>query len=98
MARKYDLSEMAVYVDDLMACIPSAQWRWNQSCHLIADTLEELHVFAKSIGMKRAWFQGNNRLPHYDLNANRRRIAVRLGAIELDRHSFVEKMRALRVI
>lgn len=45
---------MAVYVDDLMACVPNPNWRWNQSCHLIADSLDELHAFAKSIGMKRA--------------------------------------------
>lgn len=89
---------MAVYVDDLIACIPNANWRWSKSCHLIADTLDELHAFALSIGMRRAWFQGSNRLPHYDLNENRRRIAIKAGAIELDRHGFVEKMRELRAI
>lgn len=89
---------MAVYVDDLMTCTPTANWRWSKSCHLIADDLDELHEFAKQIGMRRSWFQGNNRLPHYDLNENRRRVAVKQCAIELDRRGFVSKMRALKVI
>lgn len=88
---------MPVYVDDLMTCIPNANWRWSKSCHLIADTVDELHVFARRIGMKRAWFQNGSRLPHYDLNENRRRIAVREGAVELDRRGFVDKTRELRV-
>lgn len=88
---------MPVYVDDLMTCIPNPNWRWSKSCHLIADTVDELHVFARRIGMKRTWFQNDSRLPHYDLNENRRRVAVKEGAIELDRREFVNKMRELRV-
>lgn len=86
---------MAVYVDDLMTCVPSKNWRWNKSCHLIADSVEELHGFAKRIGMKREWFQNDSRLPHYDLTVNRRALAVKLGAIEVDRRQFVDKMREL---
>ncbi len=87
---------MSVYVDDLMACIPNKNWRWSQSCHLIADSLDELHEFAKRIGMKRAWFQNDSRLPHYDLNFSRRVVAIRAGAIEVDRREFVTKMRELQ--
>jgi hypothetical protein len=87
---------MAVYVDDLMTCIPHSNWRWTESCHLIADSVEELHEFAKGIGMKRAWFQNNSRLPHYDLNKNRRAIAVKMGVIEIDRRQFVSKMREMQ--
>jgi hypothetical protein len=57
-----------------------------------ADSVEELHQFAMEIGMKRAWFQepkGSVKLPHYDLNASRRRKAVAYGAIELDRRDSV---------
>lgn len=86
---------MSVYVDDLMACIPSANWRWNESCHLVADNLDELHAFAAEIGLRRAWFQQSRKgLPHYDLTPNRRIAAVRAGAIELDRHAFVELVRS----
>lgn len=47
---------MSVYGDAL------ASWGWRihgretQSCHLIADTTDELHAFANSIGMSRRWF------------------------------------------
>jgi hypothetical protein len=87
---------VAVYVDDLMACIPNKNWRWTESCHLIADSLDELHDFAKRIGVKRAWFQSDSRLPHYDLNKNRRAMAVKMGVTEIDRRQFVSKMRELQ--
>ena len=87
-----------VYVDDLMTCIPNKNWRWNQSCHLIADSIEELHEFAKRVGMRREWFQNDSRLPHYDLTAKRRAVAVRLGAVEIDRRQFVNKMRELQAL
>ena len=48
---------MMVYVDDMVKYgrrIGRAGPSW---CHLMADTVEELHVFALSIGMKRAWVE-----------------------------------------
>jgi hypothetical protein len=53
------------------------------SCHLTADTLDELHTMAAKIGMKRAWFQDHPVVPHYDLVASRRAAAVEAGAIEM---------------
>jgi len=36
--------------------------------HLFTDSsLEELHTFAASIGLRREWFQGNKAVPHYDV-------------------------------
>jgi hypothetical protein len=78
--------------------VPNGDWRWDRSCHLFADTVEELHVFAQSIGLRRSWFQaggGIRRLPHYDLTVARRRVAVKAGAIELDRRGAVEKWNEL---
>ena len=49
---------------------------------MYADTVEELHAFARKIGLRREWFQNKPRLPHYDLNKSRREAAVRLGAVE----------------
>lgn len=55
----------------------------KQSCHLIvAGKLEDLHDFAKRIGLKREWFQENASWPHYDLTANKRAQALRYGALE----------------
>jgi hypothetical protein len=82
------------YIDPLMKCIPNGQFRWNESCHMWADTVEELHAFASRIGLRRAWFQmsrGARRLPHYDLNPSRRAKAIAAGAIELDRRAARDK-------
>ena len=83
---------MGVYVDALR----DWGWRLGRSCHLIADTNEELHEFAAKLGLKRAWFQKSTSGPHYDLTASKRALAVRLGAVELDDRAFVEKLRGPR--
>lgn len=83
-----------VYVDALV----DYRWELGPSCHLLADTEEELHAFAASLGMKRAWFQDgeSHSVPHYDLVASRRKLAVKLGAIEINRRQLVEKVRAYK--
>jgi hypothetical protein len=83
---------MAVYVDD-------AVWPWRGQlwCHLAADSLDELHAFAKKIGMKRVWFQcpPKTRYPHYDLNENRRRVAIEKGALAVDKRVLLGKTKLL---
>ncbi len=83
---------MSVYVDN----IAPRGWKLGPSCHLIGDSLEELHAFAQRIGMRREWFQPKSS-PHYDLTASRRQRAVECGAIPLSRGDFVGKLRELRV-
>lgn len=69
-----------VYVDPLI----DYGWRLGASCHLYADSIDELHLFAQGIMMRRSWFQvSKSGIPHYDLTASRRRMAVRQGAIEM---------------
>jgi hypothetical protein len=88
---------MTVYVDELFTATPRiAQVRYHgmRWCHLTADTLDELHEFAAKLGLKREWFQGHHRNPafwHYDLTANKRVQAVRLGAKELTWREAAEK-------
>jgi len=52
---------MSVYVDPLINWGAGAEapkcFRNKPSCHMYADTLEELHKMAIAIGLKRAWFQ-----------------------------------------
>lgn len=83
---------MSVYVDPLI----DYGWRLGPSCHMFADTLEELHDMAKRIGMKRAWFQDKETLPHYDLVKSRRDKAVALGAVEVSIRVTAEAIRIRR--
>ena len=88
---------MAVYVDSLGPCIANKNWRYKEACHLMADTVDELHEFAETIGMKRSWFRvSNSGLPHYDLTRGKRKQAVKSGAIEIDNNQvlgYIQKWR-----
>ena len=78
---------MAVYVDGA-----ENQFGRMKMCHMLADTVVELHEMADRIGLKREWFQPLSR-PHYDLSKTRRALAVKAGAIEVDRHGIVAAMK-----
>lgn len=85
---------MAVYIDEQRTYHggPVIRGRRRNWCHLGTDgDLDELHEFARRLGMKRAWFQGEGgRFPHYDLVMSRRKLAIRLGAIPLRSGAFVK--------
>ncbi len=96
---------MTVYVD--AANIPATVGRVSSTwCHLTADTRDELHAFAAQIGLQRRWFQTcrNTRLCppdrcphwHYDVTASRRRLAVKLGAVEITLREMGALIRARR--
>lgn len=90
---------MPVYVDPLCTFgddSAPACFRHKASCHMYADTLQELHDMANQIGLKRAWFQADRSLPHYDLTSGRRATALQSGALEHTRRQAVEKWRELR--
>ena len=88
---------MAVYVDKLAPCIPNPRWRWNESCHLFADSTGELCKFAAAIGLRRSWLQpGGRHPPHYDLTAGKRAAAIRRGAVEIGRRQVVGRIRKWR--
>lgn len=36
-------------------------------CHLVGSSRQELHEFAKMIGLKRCWFHVGKKKPHYDI-------------------------------
>lgn len=73
---------MAVYVDELVVWYHAKHRCFkNGSCHLTADNLDELHDFAKRLGLKRAWFQARSSAPHYDLSPAKREQALKLGAV-----------------
>lgn len=81
---------MSVYVDGA-----SNAFGRMLMCHMLADTLEELHDMADQIGMKRKWFQPRS-FPHYDLSKSKRKLAIENGAIEIDNTQVVELMKRVR--
>jgi hypothetical protein len=82
---------MTVYVDN--AAIERRGKVWS---HLTADSLDELHRFAASIGLKRCWFDGAMRHPHYDVTAPQRARALREGAVAVDRRALLIAAKRLR--
>jgi hypothetical protein len=46
---------------------------FTDGVHLISDTsLEELHAYAVSVGIKRCWFHASSKYFHYDIPKRRR--------------------------
>lgn len=84
---------MAIYID--AADIPYGRMIM---CHMIADSLQELHSMACAIGVRHKWFQEHSSTPHYDICRAKKRLALALGAIEVDRLEFVRIIRRLRLI
>jgi hypothetical protein len=82
---------MPVYVDHYFA-----QYGRMQMSHMIADTLPELHEMADKLGVARKWFQSHASIPHYDVCKSKRELAIKSGAIPVERHEFVMKMREIR--
>ncbi|GBG14470.1 uncharacterized protein NMK_2069 [Novimethylophilus kurashikiensis] len=71
---------MPVYVDDMRA-----KYRGMVMCHMIADTDEELHAMAATIGMRREWWQSPEKTSgsHYDISLSKRSLAIAAGAIPI---------------
>lgn len=78
-------TDATVFVDALLAHGWVLRGRRVRSCHMFSapEYLDDLHRVAEQIGLRRAWFQRDHRVPHYDLTGSRRALAVELGAEEL---------------
>ncbi len=88
---------MSVYVDIIMPCIPNKNWPYKQACHLLADSVSELHRFAETLGLKKQWLQWKKgSVPHFDLTPSMRKKAVKQGAIEISNSEFVQILREWR--
>ncbi|HEY2318346.1 MAG TPA: DUF4031 domain-containing protein [Solirubrobacteraceae bacterium] len=88
---------MSVYVDHAFAF---GEWgRWSGGGHLQADSPDELHAFARRIGLRPEWFQSRPGRPendHYDLTEVGRTLALELGAIAEDRRTGTRRRQAIR--
>ncbi|WP_118136710.1 DUF4031 domain-containing protein [Oceanicella sp. SM1341] len=72
---------MAVYVDDMRARVG----RFTL-CHMLADSTEELLAMATLIGLDAGRIQKPGTYQeHFDISRSRRRLALRAGAVEIDR-------------
>ncbi|MBO1530512.1 DUF4031 domain-containing protein [Psychrobacter sp. F1192] len=83
---------MAVYVD--FVCIEFKGYKW---CHMLADTLQELHEFAELINVDKRLFHRNASYPHYDITTEMRLIAIEYGAMQADRKKIIECAKKLKV-
>ncbi|AYG47263.1 DUF4031 domain-containing protein [Pseudomonas sp. Leaf58] len=82
---------MTVYVD-----AEGIRWRGREWCHLVADSLDELHSFADRLGLKRSWFQSKTLYPHYDVTKSVRSRALAMGAKGADREQIVSCAKRMR--
>lgn len=81
---------MTVYVDDFFAAKQIRTYRTAIWSHLTVgpyDDIDELHTFARQLGLSRSWFQGPPEHPwprsHYDVTKTRRLEAIRAGAVAI---------------
>jgi len=66
-------------------------------CRMVADSISELFDMADRIGVARKWFQAGSH-PHFDIALSKRALAVKAGAIEVDRHELVAVMKRYRAM
>ena len=71
---------------------------WLYWCHMASDDLsvyglEQLHMMALEIGLRREWFQNHPRHPHYDLPPDKRDLALAAGATPVTSRELVRRLR-----
>lgn len=82
---------MTVYVDN-----ERIEWRGRNWCHMVADTPDELHAFARRLGLRKSWFQSASVYPHYDITVSVRNRALELGALDGDRPTIIACAKLLK--
>lgn len=81
---------------DYLVEYPHEPYGHRYWCHMMTDDLtaaglEELHAMARNIGLRRERFQDKPGLPHYDLTATQRQLALRYGAQEVPSRQLVRR-------
>ena len=69
---------MTVYIDQAEFYKPNGRVGY---AHMTADSLEELHEFAREVDIKHCWFHRGSKYPHYDVSSQKRDAAVAAGAV-----------------
>ena len=83
---------MAIYVDFM--CIEYRGYKW---CHMLADSLQELHDFAELIEVDKRLFHRNASYPHYDVTVQMRLLAIENGALPADRKKIIACAKKLKI-
>lgn len=60
-------------------------------CHMIADSIDELHAMAVQIGVRKH-FQNKPGKPHYDICLSNKKKALSFGAIEITQKQLIRKL------
>lgn len=74
---------MTVRVGPVELCEATPAWKWPSRALLVADTRNELLLFAWRIGLDERWLR-EEPVPHFALTGEKRAGAVRCGAVETD--------------
>ena len=61
--------------------------------HMAADTLDELHLSARLLGIARRHFQDKPGKPHYDICQKNKARLLKLGAVEVNDRKLIELYR-----
>ena len=83
---------MAIYVDFVQIEFKGYKW-----CHMLADTLQELHEFALLIEVDQCLFHRHASYPHYDVTVQMRATAIEYGAIPAGRKKIIECAKKLKI-
>ena len=85
---------MTIYIDDGYERRVGEFWY-----HLISDDVEDLHDFARDVGLKDEWFYYElphiSNFPHYKIPEDKRSLVIANGAVALERKDFLEKASAI---
>lgn len=74
-----------------------APYRGMVMCHMLADTTDELLAMADQIGVQRRWLQNPGTWrEHFDISQSKRRLAIRAGAVEIDRKRLARLLKEKR--
>ncbi len=71
-----------------MIYVDAPEWKKSPNgrksyAHMVADSLNELHDFAKKIGVKPHFFHRARSGWHYDITSDQHAVAMRNGAVQV---------------
>jgi hypothetical protein len=81
---------MCLYVDKVINCSKTKDWPYRTSCHLTADSGEELIHFVTSVlGLDARSVKEKHGFKYFILPASLRRTAISYKAVTVDRFIFL---------